>query len=53
MEVNDILAYIHANSEEKLNCAKKRLLEIIKTSLEPIQKEQIILEIINGDGVVQ
>ncbi len=49
VEVNDILAYIHANSEEKLNCAKKRLLEIIKTSLEPIQKEQIILEIINGD----
>ena len=42
---NDILAYIHANSQEKLNEAKKKILEIIKISNSKPEKIETILEI--------
>ena len=43
---DDVIAYIHANNIEKLNYAKEQLENIIKISKNPIQKEKIILEII-------
>lgn len=42
----EVLAYVHANDESKLQEAKKRLKEIIKMGDKPIQKEPVILEII-------
>lgn len=46
VETGEVLAYVHANDESKLQEAKKRLKEIIKISDKPIQKEPVILEII-------
>lgn len=42
---NDVLVYIHANSQEKLNEAKKKILEIIKISNSKPEKVETILEI--------
>ncbi len=47
VKCGDILAYIHANEEEKLKEAKKRLKEIIKISQNMVEKEKVILEIID------
>lgn len=46
VETGEVLAYVHANDEEKLKEAKKNLKEIIKIGDKPIQKEPVILEII-------
>lgn len=44
---NEILAYIHANSKEKLEEVKVNLGDIIKTNNKYVDKEKVILEIIN------
>lgn len=46
VEKNEILAYIHSNSEEKLNKAKIELLNVIKISPKETIKPKTILEII-------
>ena len=46
VETGEVLAYVHANDESKLQEAKKRLKEIIKIWDKPIQKEPVILEMI-------
>lgn len=46
VETGEVLAYVHANDESKLQEAKKRLKEIIKISDKPIQKEPVILKMI-------
>ena len=43
----EILAYIHANDEKKLEEAKEKLKKIIKISSGVVRKEDTILEIIN------
>lgn len=43
----EILAYIHANDEKKLEEAKEKLKKIIKISSGVVRKEETILEIIN------
>ena len=43
---NDILAYIHANDENKLKETRESLKEIIKISENTVEKEKTILEII-------
>ena len=43
---DDVLAFIYANDVEKLNFAKKKLLDIIKISESQVKKENAILEII-------
>ena len=43
---NDVLAYIYANDQEKLEYAKKRLLEIYKITKGKKEKEKIIIKII-------
>lgn len=43
---DDILAYVHANDEEKLKIAKNELLEIIKIGDNEVSKEDTIFEII-------
>lgn len=45
---NDVLAYIHANDEEKLREVKERLKEIIKISQQSMIKEKTIWEVISG-----
>lgn len=45
---DEVLAYIHANDEEKLKKAKTRLQEIMKISQEVTAKEEIILGIMKG-----
>lgn len=49
-EVNnkDVLAYVHANDEEKLQIAKEKLKDIIKISQDNVLKENIIWEIMKG-----
>ena len=42
----DVLAYIHANNEEKLEIAEKNLLEVIKIGDNKVNKEDTIFEII-------
>ncbi len=42
---DEVLAYIHANNEGKLNEAKLKLKEIIKISSKRVEKEKVILEI--------
>ena len=44
---NDILAFIHANSKEKLEKAKKELQEIIKISENSVEKLETIIKVIN------
>ena len=46
---NEVLAYIHANDEEKLIEAKIRLKEIIKITQSKVDKEETILEIITSE----
>lgn len=46
VETGEVLAYVHANDESKLQEAKKRLKEIINIWDKPIQKEPVILEMI-------
>lgn len=46
VENGEVLAYIHANDEVKLQEAKKKLQEIIKISSNVIEKEKTILEMI-------
>ncbi len=41
----DILAYIHANDEKKLDFVKKELKQVIKIDDKKIEKEKVILEI--------
>ena len=43
VEKDDILAYVHASSEEKLICAKDKLMEIIKIQPDRISKEAVLL----------
>ena len=43
VEKDDILAYVHASSEEKLICAKDKLMEIIKIQPDRISKEEVLL----------
>ena len=44
VEEQDILAYIHANSEEKLKEAERRVLEIYKIGDNKVQNKNIIIE---------
>jgi pyrimidine-nucleoside phosphorylase len=44
----EILAYIHSNNKEKLEESKKELLEIIKIKEEKIEKEKVILKIMEN-----
>lgn len=46
VEINDVLAYIYANSEEKLNKAKDDILKIIEISGNSPEKINTILKII-------
>ena len=46
VEVGEILAYIHANNEQKLENAKKELLKNIKIEDKIRDKEEAILEIL-------
>lgn len=43
---NEVLAYVHANDENKLKEAKKKLNEIIQISDNVVEKEKTILEIL-------
>ncbi len=45
VQKKEILAYIHANHEEKLKEAREKIKEIIKISKSPVQKEAVILEV--------
>lgn len=49
-EVNnkDVLAYVHANDEEKLQIAKQKLKDIIKISQDNVLRENTIWEIMKG-----
>lgn len=42
---DEVVAYIYANDEKKLQEGKKSLKEIIKISTNPVKKQQVILEI--------
>lgn len=42
----EVLAYIHANSQSKLEIAKKSLLDIIKIDKKKVEKEKTILEVL-------
>lgn len=44
----DVLAYVHANDEEKLQIAKQKLKDIIKISQDNVLKENTIWEIMKG-----
>lgn len=44
---NDVLAYIHANDEEKLKQVKKSLISEIKIGNDNLRKQETILEIIS------
>ena len=46
VKTEEIVAYVHANNEVKLQEAKQNLKEIIKIVANPIEKEPVILEII-------
>lgn len=46
VQKDEILAYIHANDEEKLQKAKEKLKEIVKISNNEIEQEKVILEVI-------
>jgi pyrimidine-nucleoside phosphorylase len=46
VKVNDILAYIYANDEERLREAKIKLKDIIKITQGVVEKEKTILEVI-------
>lgn len=43
----EILAYIHLNQEEKIEQSKEELLKIFKVTKEKVEKEKIILGVIN------
>lgn len=44
----DVLAYVHANDEEKLQIAKQKLKDIIKISQDDVLKENTIWEVMKG-----
>ena len=46
VQEKEVLAYIHANHEEKLKEAKEKIKEMIQISNSPVEKESVILEVI-------
>ena len=46
MKEQEVLAIIHANDKEKLELAKKRLLESYVISNEPVEKQPVIKNVI-------